>query len=1200
MGNIKFIDTVTTKKKSLIFTSTIEDIVINTPDTSGVLATDNKAKEILENMVGGAGNLDFIMKPDITENNGGYVTSNWDGYLKVASYVTNSCFLGKHTGTEWEIFSDANCTNRIDRSRDINNRVKFSPNCPNVNTKYYGKYRFKSGNIYSPWSDVIEFTSLPGGIRPFDITIEENTLQPFIYVSGYEVFGDATGANHVSTSWELKDITTNTVLITKPNDTTDKLKLKVPVGTLKSNTTYEVTVVLNTDSTVYPTSKITFKRFTTSNSYIRRPILRYEQSDNKQLVIADEFFTNASSEHHTHTIWKIVNVKTNLVLYSATVAANTSMYLDSYISSYGKYKITCRYVSENLTSDEGILNLSIEGSKVDTINASFDTVNYLPKLKLSKFKLLNTDTDVIRSTMLMTDHRDHHNEQLVTWYNDLYNVDMEHTFTAEEFENIVDVNKVWDNSKIKLAGYVIGNKYNSEIFKAEYTPNISYEALVEHVGNEFSDLKLVIKDKPGNHNPDWVNVTKYIVRNAKLGTPIESTVTNIPIPNNGYEYGVNHVFSIQAKTNIGIFNLPNYTVNLEPIRIKPSTITVTENHSSKNFCNLKIALDSYHYDGVKDNTTKLKEVEYKVYDAEDNTLLVTKILNASPAESNALTFNWNYDKTIPGNYASYGKKYRIEVVLRNMLGEQGKKNITVFTTSAESPVKITKPELKMEFKSNSTVELTITNTISITGVPSGTHYATNWYIKDSSDSIVYQSLNNTSNLKNIVVNNSSITGLAYGASYTAEAEVITMEGTVSEPGKKRVSYPLPASNVNVPMHHSTQPGVDSLNWRFESTYKIRIRAQSSYTNGKVLTLDEVKQCIPINDSVSDIIANKFNIKKLVFRYLTDVRRGTTSDYAKIGAIVIIDLTGDTNKVLMNIKELDATSTINPYNPSISTADWSTVSSLNNEEDITSYTGSYKFWVENTTGYWMLKVKLILLDKEYQKKSTTLYPFRIDKVYGMDADLYYTDESYVTSIKNSNTFIPSINANISSGPKWITGLSTVDYSINNTLPLTTISSSGYKISYPDSFGTRRTYNYGPSQLEQMKKTGNKFIMFLNYEWFTYKRNSGYVKTSVQMPTDEVNLVNPANPNIGLLTSIYKFIDKNTMGDLIYSSNKAFVCTAYQYNITDLLGESKTVVPDTDNILTANTMYYVKIRFIPFNNNDYANRWWVEKPFMTTSS
>lgn len=1200
MGNIKFIDSVSTKKKSLIFTNVSDDIVINTPDTSGVLATDNKAKEILENMVGGLSNLDFIMKPDITENNGGYTSSNWDGYLKIASYVTNSCFIGKHTGTEWNIYSDANCTNLVDRTRDINNKSKFSPNCPNVNTKYYGKYRFKSGHIYSPWSDTIEFTSLPGGIRPFDITIEENTLQPFIFISGYEVFGDATGANHISTSWEVKDVTTNTVLITSTNDTINLLKYKIPVGMLKSNTTYEVTVTLNTDSTIYPSSKVTFKRFTTSNSYIRRPILRYEQSDNKQLVIADEFFTNASSEHHTHTIWKIVNVKTNLVLYSATVAANTSMYLDSYISSYGKYKITCRYVSENLTSDEGILNLSIEGSKVDTINASFDTVNYLPKLKLSKFKLLNTDTDVIRSTMLMTDHRDNHNEQLVTWYNNLYNVDMEHQLTTTEFISMLDVNKVWDNSKIKLAGYVIGNKYNSEIFKAEYTPNITYEALVEHVGNEFSDLKLVIKDKPGNNNPDWVNVTKYIVRNAKLGTPIESTVTNIPIPNNGYEYGINHIFSIQAVTNIGIFNLPNYTVNLEPIRIKPSVITVTENHSSRNYCNLKIALDGYNYDGVIDNTTKLKEVEYKVYDANDNTLLVTKLLTASPSEANALTFNWNYIKTAPGNYASYGKKYRIEVVLRNMLGEQGKKNITVFTTSAESPVKITKPELKMEFKSNNTVELTITNNIAITGVPSGTHFATNWYIKDRSNTIIYQSINNTTNLKSIVVNNTAITGLTPGGSYIVEAEVITMEGTVSEPGKKTVFYPLPPSGVYTPIHILTKDGVDNLNWRFESTFSLTVRQHSSFTNGKVLTLEELKLCKPIHPSVSDAIADQFGLKKIVCRYLTDVRKGSTNEYAKLGAIVTVDLTGDTNKVLINIKELDVTQTINPFDNGLTVSDWEILNGLNNIEDITSYTNSYKFWVEKTgPDTWVLKIKFILLDKEYQKKATTIYPFRINKQYTFTMDAYYTEENYITSHPQSSILMPTFTANISNGPKAIAGLSTVDYALDNSIGLTSTHSGSYRISYPSGAGTKGIYGYSPSKLEYMRRSDMKFVMFMNYSWFTYKRQTGMAVTDAKAPADEVNLANPSNPNLGYVTKIYEFVDRTTLGNLVYEGNKAYVCTSYHVGIKDILGDSKQLVP-VPNLLEANKLYFVKVWFRPFNNNDYANRWYVEKPFMTTSS
>ena len=83
MSIIKFLDSTSNTRKSLIFPAGEDDIIINLPKDSGILATDRLAeKKIRENDSGYDRNVIFILKPDIKENNGGVTATDWDGFLK--------------------------------------------------------------------------------------------------------------------------------------------------------------------------------------------------------------------------------------------------------------------------------------------------------------------------------------------------------------------------------------------------------------------------------------------------------------------------------------------------------------------------------------------------------------------------------------------------------------------------------------------------------------------------------------------------------------------------------------------------------------------------------------------------------------------------------------------------------------------------------------------------------------------------------------------------------------------------------------------------------------------------------------------------------------------------------------------------------------------------------------------------------------
>ena len=95
MGNLIFRDSRTTRTKTLVMPTPQDDIVLNLPDESGILATTNTlSKKLISDEA--ADLISNILKPDITENNGGII--NPDDHNKPlirASYRTSPSFQGE-------------------------------------------------------------------------------------------------------------------------------------------------------------------------------------------------------------------------------------------------------------------------------------------------------------------------------------------------------------------------------------------------------------------------------------------------------------------------------------------------------------------------------------------------------------------------------------------------------------------------------------------------------------------------------------------------------------------------------------------------------------------------------------------------------------------------------------------------------------------------------------------------------------------------------------------------------------------------------------------------------------------------------------------------------------------------------------------------------------------------------------------------
>lgn len=1251
MPKIKFLDSVKNKRKSLVFTHTEEDIVLNLPKESGTLVTDRFAeKKVKEANQGNQQNVTFILKPDITENNGGVTTSNWDEYFKIASYRTSAGFLGKHTGTEWVAYSDSNLTTLVDRSSgNVLHKDKWKPNTNTPNLNLYVRYRFVSNYIYSPWSDSIHVVTALGGISPFDVSVEENTLTPLCTVSAFNAYGNANGANHVSTSWVVYEANGESLgakVIESLRDTTNKMNFRIPNGKLSADKEYYLQVTLHTDNSNYPNSKAYVRRFTTGSAYIERPVLKYEADNGRHIIKASDFTCSDSSQSLVSGVWKLYNAENNTLINTIT---NTSKEYDItiFVDSKKKYYVTLVYKSNELTSPEGKCVFIIKGSRADEITASFDTsTDKLPILKLSKF-YIPSETDKVKYVAYKSYHKDRTAEEIANWFTDAYNTPMEHTFTNTEFENILDKEKEWDNSPLTIKGYVIGEKYNSDIYTAVFTPNISLNYKVTKTGEAWDDINLqVTKDdsiNPSDPTPNWVTISKIVVYGDKITTPLESATGNVTIPNNGYEYNKDYHFTVKAYTSIGVKNI-EHTIKLEGGKISDPDMAIEAKHAFGNYVNMKVKGTEYAYSRPIDATNGLKEIKLTIQDTSDDNKVVYEtiqtVANKGPAVYN---FDINYDKDHLDKSLKHNTKYLVSIEYKNKIGERSKRVTKEFTTLQRDELTIQDFEIQAFVYSKDVTIGGVTHMI----VGNVIFTLGNYDFKSNRFEYAFTTLHKKivdENIEKMIVTIKALDGTTLLSKEILRDDLQKSTGTSYpdiysdyEKARYRLMY-LAAINSEAAAGRVFNNPVFKANNVYEISFAL-VKEDKRVEKKTYLPIVEDNRFNfdKLGTSIGKMLDNnplRYELMKRTIINNPNLPEGTIIDANKAAELLkehLGPVIGPKTEVLeislvFNNKYSELSIVTDFKDPSKNKAVLKDATALEDfmpnprlhrlPSDTNRTTKVYDynklkptFYVGKEGTTWLLYIKYVLFPKEIMHEDGYIhFLYRNGTYYGnvpekqaalvqgaFDVVYEYTDPSnnkHILNIPPVNTGAPSINLINSYVSRknmpavWSTYLTTKEY-IDGDVGLSDIPADNYKIYGIEILGAYNDKPYGSEFLEQIPYNGGMFILPL-------KRDLLFGNMTPLLEED--NLICQKDPLAGIHFKIYKINPDNTE-TLVPGIEDAF-SAGVSFDIPDtydILGKWTKPV-NKRPVLEPGEKYRVKIWFVIANNFFFNDDWYVEKVFV----
>lgn len=362
MAELRIHDQSSTFYKSLRSRGTDVNVDLNLPDRSGIILTEKELMDILnrESKL----NADAIMKPDITETP--IDANGFAGPIPIATYKTSETFLGEHDRTEW-IASDTSDFHRItDGSSNKIFKTSWYPNLTTSGEQVYVKYRFRSGNIVSPWSDTLAFRGTAQGIITPSITVEENGLEPAIKITPLAYYGTFPGIEHVSTSWVIEDEEGNKV-VERPLDTVNKVKLVIEADVLDPKKEYTIYATQHTNvaQPAWAKSKTAIGEYITPKSKVDRPVLRYDDSGDPK-VIGSAFSGEGA---HLATEWMIYNdLGAKIAEFSYDTIKLTTFPMKDFVSQGRKYRITARYITAESKSPRGSVSIEIPAPSTGDIS----------------------------------------------------------------------------------------------------------------------------------------------------------------------------------------------------------------------------------------------------------------------------------------------------------------------------------------------------------------------------------------------------------------------------------------------------------------------------------------------------------------------------------------------------------------------------------------------------------------------------------------------------------------------------------------------------------------------------------------------------------------------------------------------------------------------------------------------------------------
>lgn len=772
MGKIAFKDSKTTKKKNLILTHTYEDITINLPGKDGELISDLTIDRHIQNIEVGT-DVNKILKPDIRENNGGIVDEeSWSRPLQIASYKTSLYFVGKHTGTEWEAYADRGMKGNLDSTNAAEFKNAWLPDVNEDGKEVYVRYRFRSGDIVSPWSDLLYYRTPSYGIRRIKLTIDNDSLTPTLTASEFRSFGEEKVGKieYVSTDWRIKDSAGLTVFESL-NDTVNRNSITLKEGILNINSTYAAEVVYNSNNIKFPNSKPGRLTWGTVNIYIQKPELTYLFEGGKHYIVGTPFNIVNSNELHRGTSWRIVAISDvfgTVERYNVNRGSNNLTKLDitPYILATGMpHIIECVYYSDRYESRKAKIRIIPKKSAMaptvfsyeESINkygnikfSTFEVVDKIDKVKGIVYRVYDNNYNVERDNEIDHSNDGRYREPLniiVPYPQVLKWLDGQNTYYSREGSK---------DRSFTISAYIVGEKYNTEIFKTVYNPTIEITGEASANARDVNNTTFYINNYAPNIT--WCrcsgvtyNVYKKNDNSLLLSKTISGHegVTYTTVTADNLEYNVNYILEATLHTNIGKVILPKkeFYVPLGFIAAPEPGLRVFL--VNDNVVRLELRRNNYIYTPGDRAGRANKEVIFKIYNNDNNKLLDTIVLtNPNPNDNDNVNDGTWYIVTKDYRRESgihYNAKFRYESEYVAVNGIKSPITIRNFEIGDRPDVIIGKPGLRLETYNDTNIRATITNTFTVSGLEDTTHKATSWTLKEGT-SVIWASLLDEGNL----------------------------------------------------------------------------------------------------------------------------------------------------------------------------------------------------------------------------------------------------------------------------------------------------------------------------------------------------------------------------------------------------------------------------------------------------------------------
>lgn len=508
------------KNKVILRTRPVkEDIELTLPNKSGTLVTDKNLREILEEQDVNLASVP-IQKPKIVNTVlNGDVCDTW---LKVSEYKTSDIWVGKHTDTEWQVSTNYDFTELIDKSEPVVNKYKYKPRIDIPNQFYYVRCRFISDNMMSHWSDVRYFITPEKGIKNIKIRIEEDKLTPSIGIEPLETYGDLEAP-------KVKSITTFIYEDKKEiYNFTKTLVLeeghKIPVGVLVPNKDYVIKLVVELEN--YETQE-TYTTYKSLDVYVEKPFLEHYIEEGRKYVRASGFTPVNYKDTHYKTEWVLLTEGNVEIIRFETSTDLRYFDITDYVDVSQSYVVKCTFFGEAyikngdwFISKESELYIPSYDTIVEPLSCFVEeNPDYSITLRMTPYKVKGEIPDKYEKTVITFHQQDGEN------YRTIFQLDTTDEIFKSELHNIelseteLNIPEHIMARVSKTIGLNINDKFFILVYKVgvsgKRTPSVRCDLVnkykitkVEHEFNKdrcyFKINKILEENKIGNINIEGI------------------------------------------------------------------------------------------------------------------------------------------------------------------------------------------------------------------------------------------------------------------------------------------------------------------------------------------------------------------------------------------------------------------------------------------------------------------------------------------------------------------------------------------------------------------------------------------------------------------------------------------------------------------------------------------------------------------------